>query len=139
MEQLAQKYLDQLQTKERDNGDTFLCFKGETPDWVQDAHDGMLPNDFSYEFISDALGILAEIGEDEDYYERVDQTTDQVNCVLLNWVGSNYSRIGFVDEALADGAMTLSGALYDGQAKERLEVFQVVRDALMTEIDVLDD
>jgi hypothetical protein len=104
------------------------------PDWFTDlchaAHGSMMPDDWKYEFIQDALGAI-EDGADED---RLDldglypYTHDR-----LNWLASHLDRPGYCDEAAEDaggppGDILAFVAL--GMDRELREVFGLVRTKL---------
>lgn len=119
---------------ERPNGDSFWRCKDGTPEWVKDmvhrAHGDMLPDDWRYAFIVDALDLLDDsmIADEARDLIEADVYTDQ----LLQWVASNLSRIGYCDEAIADyKAEGLVAIIQVGQYIERCEVFDLVLEALL--------
>jgi hypothetical protein len=103
----------------------------EAPQWFLDlcheAHGGMMPDDWRYEFIQDALNAPAD-GADED---RLDQdalypyTADR-----LDWLASHLDRPGYCDEAAADAGGPPAEVLAFvtlGMDREMREVFGLVR------------
>src|SRR5205814_868731 len=94
------------------------------------AHGGMMPDDWKYEFIQDALGALAD-GADED---RLDldglypYTADR-----LRWLASHLDRPAYCDEAAGDAGGPPAGILAFvawGMDRELREVFALVRATL---------
>jgi hypothetical protein len=87
----------------RDAARDILLPADDAPDWFTElchhAHGSMMPDDWRYEFIQDALGAIAD-GADED---RIDldglypYTADR-----LDWLASHLDRPGYCDEAVRD-------------------------------------
>lgn len=133
----AAKWLTYFKTKKRDNGDKFYVLSDKRPqelyDLVYKTHDGMLPDDYKYEFICDALYRIME-------YEDLDTAADEIDadCYtsdLLKWVGSNLTRAVYVEEAVKEfGCESKDFDLFKviawGQVQEKREVFSMVRNAV---------
>ena len=129
LQKLAQevrKYFEDHPHKEN----TFRM-KDEAPQWVQDmvfeAHEDFAPDDYKYNYVVEALDALAS-GDMEGETLK----PEVYNYQLLNWLGSNMKRIGYVDEAREDCGPS-EGIMQDimmGQRKEKLEVFNIVRSCL---------
>ena len=126
---LALKYLT---TRSRDNGSRFICQTDDAPDWMntlcQEAHSGDLPDDYKYEFIKDALEIIAEYDEDA-YHTKVDESVDISTYKLVQWLGSTANRCVYVDNAVEEFGHSKDGIAGDlalGQFNEREEVLQLV-------------
>jgi hypothetical protein len=105
-----------------------------TPDWFTDlchhAHGGMMPDDWRYEFIQDALNAPAD-GADED---RLDlDALYPYTADRLDWLASHLDRPGYCDEA-AEDAGSPSGDILAlvawGTDRELREVFGLVRSRL---------
>jgi hypothetical protein len=135
-----------FETATRPDGESFTRVKDGAPEWVReavrDAHGSeFLPDDFRYSFASEAFDAIAEAGEDADLDEVADEFADNVEVYtsgLLDWVGSNLNRTGYVDQAAEDlGAESVSFAsrLMLGQAVERREVFDATRAAVEAEAE----
>lgn len=114
----------------------YWIIKNGAPDWVRElawvAHNEgkILPDDFRYCFIVEALGALAE-GE-----HNLEPDVD-INR-LLNWLNDypDY-RMGLVDEAVGKfGWDGLFKALQAGQMMEKEEVLGIVRAFLEKEVAV---
>jgi len=118
----------------RDAARDILLPADGAPDWFTDlchhAHGGMMPDDWRYEFIQDALN-ATEDGADEDGIDLdalYPYTADR-----LDWLASHLDRPGYSDEAARD----MSGPPADilafvalGMDAELREVFGLVRTRL---------
>ncbi len=104
---------------------------GEAQAFAMECHGGMLPDDWKYEFIVDALDVLEE-NEDTDEARDGLPESDIYHVDLLRWVGSHLERAGYVDEHLEEfeDCREFFAALQGGQRKEREEVFSAVLSAL---------
>ncbi len=126
--QLAQEAQAQLETRTRDDGSRYICTKDGAPDWLTElihkAHGDRLPDDYCYQFISDAIDAIAE--------EIGDEPADSLNCVeadmyttdLTAWLHSRCDRVYYLTEAqeefgpIGDGFQLLATA----QRTERDEI-----------------
>jgi hypothetical protein len=100
------------------------------PQWFTDlchhAHADMMPDDWRYEFIQDALNAL-EDGADEDRLELdalYPYTADR-----LNWLASHLDRPGYCDEAAEDAGGPPDDILAFvawGMDREMHEVFGII-------------
>lgn len=121
-------------------GELYVRVKDGAPEWVTElvraAHYGvpdmlMLPDDFRYQVIREAVDALAE-DEDTDEHDFADGV-DVYTSDLTAWLGSHSLRPGYCDEwkddhgANEDGIVSL---IQGGQYMERREVFGLVRQAL---------
>lgn len=107
---------------------TFWVLADNRPDWLQDlvrfAHADMLPDDWRYAFIVEALDALAD-SEDPD-----DITTD---ADRLGWLSSRLDRCEFVDQARGERIgcdEPLIELIGWGLAHERRAVLDLVRSFL---------
>ena len=135
--QLATQMYKAFVTDKQPDGETFDKLKPKAPSWMTDvaraAHAGMLPDDWKYEFIRDALSILVDHdGNLED--AREDLEADIYTSDLLNWLASNRERMGYVEEAVNDNGWSkengLTYAIQWGQLREKEEVLYKVHEAL---------
>lgn len=122
-------------TKTRDNGETFYLLKDGSPEWMQDAcraaHDAgdMLPDDWRYEAIHDAVETICDLDSDSDFDDARDSFIDSAsiyNHALIKWFGSHGSRPDYVDEAVREYGWPDGGviqAIAMGQVIERAEVW----------------
>lgn len=131
---LAQFIYDSLETRTRDNGDEFVTRKDSAPEWVQnvcqEAHDGMMPDDWRYGAIQALVANLSD--NDSDEWENLqhgicDDNVDVYNAELLNWVSSNLTRAEYVSEAVEEMGVPEPFDLYKtlqyGQYREMEEVY----------------
>jgi hypothetical protein len=127
---LAKECLEYLVTKTRTNGDSFVCFKDDRPDWMQTlarkSHADQLPNDFRYDFIESALTALANHNDLDDARDSIE--ADIYTSELTAWLHSRNDRLEYVNEAVSElgHSKTIDGDLMLGQLWERQEVFSLV-------------
>lgn len=132
--ELAKEALGWFITDTRDNGEEFVKTKEGRPDWLKNliftAHDGMLPDDYRYKFIEDALIMIADQDEDTDL-DCPEIEADSYTSKLTKWLHSRNDRVYYLTEALEeyeikDGFQVLQEA----QLREREEVFYSVLNSL---------
>ena len=118
----------------RDAARDILLPADGAPQWFTDlchhAHGDMMPDDWRYEFIQDALGALEDgAGEDRlDLDGLYPYTADR-----LNWLASHLDRPGYCDEAAADAGgppADILAFVARGMDRELREVFGLVRTKL---------
>lgn len=138
IQQLAEELRDQFETARRDNGESFDKLKTDAPEWMSDvmreAHGDMLPDDYRYSFIREAVELIADADADAD----VDSLRDQLEPATytgdrLRWLASHLDRLGYVDSAteeLGHSDQGVAGDIGQGQLAEKEEVFGQVLDAL---------
>lgn len=134
-----------FETATRDNGERFTRTKDGAPTWIGEmvyaAHDGLLPDDWRYKCISDAVDWVAETGETDDPGEFADDAVDVYTSDRLAWLASSLSRPEYVDEALSEFGQPddpdIIAAIGLGQYREASEVFEAVRQALEIRADDL--
>jgi hypothetical protein len=130
-----------FETADRPDGGSFVRLKGGAPEWVPDlvrlAHASMLPDDWRYATVREALDFIADSIREEDAEEEAGtfaQSTDDYTSDVLAWLGSHSSRTGYVDEAISDGLTSPSAGIISviacGQYLERCEVYRLVLSAL---------
>jgi hypothetical protein len=127
---LAGEALAYFEHRKRHNGTKYWAVEEGAPEWVHKlafaahAEGDILPEDFRYLFIIEALEALVENpGEPEILWEP-----DVYTSELLKWLEAypNY-RMGLVDEAVSElGWNGLFDALQAGQLKEKQEVLALV-------------
>ena len=130
IQELAKEAREHFVLKDRRDGDTFWTVKQDAPKWVLDlcfrAHDDgdLLPDDWRYRFIVEALDALSKC--DDPYDAQV--AADIYVSDLLTWVSSHRSRMKWVDRAAKlQRWHGLAIALQNGQAMERDHVLGLVR------------
>jgi len=129
------------------NGYTTLA--DNAPEWAQPmcfaAHQdgsqgGMLPDDWRYQFISDAIDCITETTCEEDAQECMANGVSIYTSDLMDWLGSHNGRQGYCDDALKEyGAVESTDQLIRmGQAMERDEVFSAVYRFLLDMVEETD-
>lgn len=120
---------------ERDNGEKFYHLRDGSPEWMTEvcrkAHGEMFPDDWRYQFISDAVDMLAESDDWDDCRSEIE--SDIYTGQLMAWLASRTDRFEycdqFVEEMGSEGRDTLE-RISGGQWMERCEVFELVAQAL---------
>jgi hypothetical protein len=145
IQKLAETALNCFEVRTRDNGNTYYCRKDGSPEWIQDlvfnAHSDMMPDDYRYVFIHDALGIIQDYDDEDDYFEALDNSVDTYTSAVTNWLGSRNDRYSYVDQAIEEYGPfdSIITAISAGQSKEREEVFYSVLEFLKDLSDEEDD
>lgn len=125
IQELATEARKHFETATRSNGETFWKRKDSAPDWVGDlcmhAHEGMLPDDYRYEFIVDSLDLI----KDEEDFE--DQQPAHATADLTAWLASSNSRLEYCDNAESG---TMFERLQFGHHSEYEQVYRLVCDFL---------
>jgi hypothetical protein len=112
------------------------------PEWFTDlcrtAHGTMLPDDWRYEFIDDALSAIADECEDmRDVDDSYPYTADR-----LAWLASNIERPGYCDEAAKEYGVKTGDVLELvtlGMSAEMREVYELVLSALTAQLEAATD
>lgn len=159
VQQLAAAYLDQFESLERDNFSTYKR-KDDADDRLQElcyaAHDDMMPDDYKYNFIVDALGMIADADEDadlDDLYTEIE--ADVYNSNLLHWLSSNLNRADYIYhyieefgfpgikikhyDQLDTSEFNFFNLISNGQWMEKVEVFNSVLASLIEITTELED
>lgn len=141
-----QTLAEMFETRKRDDGTSFVALKDGAPEWasdfVREAHGtDMLPDDFRYACIAEALEMLAD-NEDGDPDDLVSEFADNVDIYssdLSDWLLSHSERRGYVDEAQREGLVEpdtdIDRRIMAGQYLERSEIFQSVVSAAQDYLD----
>lgn len=142
IQQLAAQYSELFITKTRDNGDQFLHLHDSVDDkhplkkLVYSAHDGMMPDDYKYQFVLDSLNDISESDDTYDIYLEADCYTAD----LLRWLSSSLKRIHYMDVAIeCCGSSTFTALLTYAQQAEMEEVLDSVRSSLESIVDNIND
>jgi len=154
IQELASNYLSYFVRLTRDNGDVVWVWNSdnEVPPELKElslaAHDGMMPEDYKYDFIVDALMLIADSSEDDDLYGLADRIeSDVYNSDLINWLSSNLSRAYYVNQYVEEWYsptiptkdFDLYSLISGGQLEEKREVFYIVLNSLTELIENLED
>ena len=103
----AQEMYDMMEQRKRDNGDTFYALKDNAPQWMSnvamEAHGERFPDDYIYEFIVDALAMIADADENADIDDLINEIEPDVyTASLTHWLSSNNYNISYLTEALQE-------------------------------------
>ena len=160
LQDIARDARSHFTVKERESGASFYALHDydTAPAWVheliQSAHDQgggnlMLPDDWRYRFIVDALDAIADCDPDPaDPWDalqiRLDSDVDVMNGDLCQWLASNMTRHAYVDEQMEDLGMGwpdrgVMNAIQIGQLAEREEVARAVVHALQARLITAED
>lgn len=98
IESLAADFARRFEGAVRSDGTKYRRVKDdekseELTDLIHAAHGDMLPDDWKYQFIEEALDAIAEDGEDAD------MEPSTYYGALGAWLGSHAERFGYCDEA----------------------------------------
>lgn len=138
--QQASDALAQFELRTRSDGSLYWTYDhAAAPAWigemVQQAHGDMLPDDHKYEFVRDALVILSEEDDPDNYSDRLDYDVDIHNHALLTWLGSHSHRAGYVNDAAREYGLPepfdIMQTIQRGQYVEREEVLHSVQAYLL--------
>jgi hypothetical protein len=143
----TRKWFEQAERRDEEKT-TYWRTKDGHPQWIQDmcheAHNSptigdLLPEDYRYMFIVEALDALEECGEDDEPSEYLPEEVYTYN--LTQWLGSHNARSAFVDEAREQfgGSGSVIGDIMQGYRLEQEEVLMSVQNYLQTRLDELDD
>ena len=143
IEALATEAAGYFERATRDDESTYTRTVDGAPEWVTDlvysAHGDFLPEDWRYACIEAVLDHLADGGDPEDPHPFADEHVDIYNAARLQWLASNLTRPGYVDEARAEGLIGPDADIMDqigiGQYQEAVEVFGLVTAALERQRD----
>lgn len=125
---------------ERPDGSKYWKKTEAAPEWVaelcREAHrswdDLMLPDDYRYQFIVDALDILSEFEDEDDITSALESSVDVYTADLTAWLASSADRLIYCDDAAQEYGAPRDTAhlLAMGQYAERREVLDAVRSFL---------
>ena len=136
---LAGEALSYFEYRTRRDGTKYWAVEEDAPEWVHKlafaahAEGKILPEDFRYLFIVEALEALVENPEEPEILWEPDVYTSE----LLKWLDAYPGyRMGLIDEAVAElGWNGLFEALQVGQLKEKEEVLRIVQAFLEKRIE----
>lgn len=143
--ELAAQYLTYFRVLERENAPNTYCWKEDVvvPEALKDlcyeAHEDMMPDDYKYNYIVDALELIADSDEDTDLEELSSSNieADVYTFDLLKWLSSNLDRHYYVNGYVQDLLGTIEAKDFDliqlisgGQWLEKREVFNIILNGL---------
>ena len=144
MEKTISEFAKELQgmfiTDTRDNGEKFIKTIDNRPEWLQElireAHGDMMPEDYKYQFVSDAIDYIADNGNDEELLDYPEIEPDCYTSDLTAWLNSDNRRVYYLTEVLEemdikDGFQALAAA----QLQEKREVYNIILEGLKTKLE----
>ncbi len=145
IQQMAQEVVDNMVYDEERK--IYHQKKCGDPQWIQDMiyachYNGMLPDDYIYEWVYEFCREISELNEDDDPLD-IEVHGDTYTHDLLKWLSSNLARIDFVEDAFDESGWTdkcdLVLMIGIGQEKEMQEVLYTIIDKLQDRIDEEED
>lgn len=141
VETLAAEVNAALVRDKRNDGKEFIKLADGSPEWMTDlcrtAHGDMMPDDWRYEFIEDALSQI-ENGEEQikDVGSAYPYTTSRTD-----WLASRVDRFGYCDDAAEEyeGEGSLMDRICWGMDREMNETFDLVKTFLEERVTELED
>ena len=128
----------------RDNGSEYWNRNQCAPEWIMElchtAHGDMLPDDYRYRFIVQALDALEE-AEDPDE-ARDGYEVEYRYYRVVEWLSSHPARrLEYCDDAVREFGLssdaTTATQLQIGHLSERLEVLELVRGSLEQQLQAM--
>lgn len=139
IQELAAQYASWFETATRGDDTDFIRLKTEDENikqLIRAAHNDMMPDDYKYQFIHEALEAIA----DSDDIDEISLEPDCYNRDLLKWVSSYLTRAYYVDEAVENSAYeNFYSALMLGQLTEKEEVLYSVKESLEKILETLNE
>ena len=134
VQNLASTYCDWFEKSTRETGEEFYkLIDGHPPELltlVRNAHGEMMPDDWKYRFIYEALTSISESSDPEE----PELEPDPLHYDLLKWLSSRTDRCSYIDEYVEEFG---SPAAFDtmlliglGQLREMEEVYWSVLSSL---------
>jgi hypothetical protein len=140
-----------FETRERTNGEKFVCLVNAAPQWmtdaVQAAHGDAFPDDVKYKMIERVADSIAEFlsenkdadseALDEVRFEKIDNLIPIYNRDRLDWLASSLTRVDYCDMAQEEGLLSEGSTMLDriaaGIASEYGEIWEAIASALLEE------
>lgn len=148
LQELAKEALKHYQQSTANRGGrsvTIWSHKKDAPEWIVDmtreAHGDMLPDDWKFKFVVEALDTISEAQEGTEEDALHEWEPDVYSYTLLQWVSSNLERMEYVNEVVQEygwSDLGLAGALMEGQKEEFEEVGYIVLEKLRERLDELE-
>jgi hypothetical protein len=142
IQELAQKFYDQMGWKKRDDGTEYCrCKYGADENLhilIRNVHDGNLPNDW---ICSEILESMAEIADsDDDGLDEPEKEPDIYNHDLFEWLQNDLYNIGLCDDITNEmGGMGIIETIQMAQQRAKENIYFEVLDELKNFIDEYDE
>lgn len=143
-QKLAENYYSLFETRTRANGDKFVTLINECDyqplkNLIYNCHAGMLPDDYKYWFIYNALELIADAPENSDLRDLNPEPEIYTHDLII-WLGSNLTRLEYCDQAIDEyDCKEMINILQTGYYLEQREVLESVIDQLELIIENLEN
>jgi len=142
VQELAQRFYDQMEWKKRDDGAEFCKCKDNADEYlhilIRNVHDGKLPNDWIYSEIWESMAEIAD--SDDDNLEEPEKEPDVYQNDLLSWLANDPYNIGLCDDITNEmGGMGIIETIQMAQQRAKEDVYFAVLDELKNFIDEYDE
>jgi hypothetical protein len=139
----ASSYFERALRDENDPDSGYVRTKKDTPEWVTnviyEAHAGMLPDDWRYDQIENALDVIADSDDPDDARgEFADGAVDVYNSDRIAWLASHGNRQSYCDDAASEFGSESRDVIEMiglGQYYEAGEIYGLVLQALEARTD----
>ena len=105
VQEVTKEMLDNMEWKERQNGDKIVVNKTEI-EWqkniIHNAHGDKLPDDYCYEFIYEALCTLSDSEEGNEEESIYEIEADVYTSDLTDWLNNNNNNVYYLDEVIKE-------------------------------------
>lgn len=152
----ARAHFEQKERGQGDDKETIWVKTADAPHWVESlvytVHQetiGGLPDDYTYEYIVEALEAITEHAHwNDDEYEVRESVMDSnpfegssYYADVTDWLESNWGRVEYANDALKNYGADLGvmGAAQVGQQLEKEAVFQAVVDFLAETVEEMNE
>jgi len=131
IKEFAEELQGYLTTDKRDDDTQFIKTTENCPTWfkslVMEAHGEMMPEDYKYQFVSDAIDYIADNGDNDDLLDCPEIEPDWYTSDLTAWLHSDNRRVYYLTEVLEElGIKDGFQALASAQLREKEEVYFII-------------
>ncbi len=139
--ELAARYVDQFEPLERTENFSTYKRKDDADPKLQElcrvAHGDMMPDDYVYNYIVDALSLIADSSINELKDLDIEIESNIYTFDLLKWLYSNLNRANYVNSYVKEFSIEskdfdLHEVIAGGQIEEKREIFNSVLSSLIT-------
>lgn len=134
IQEFAGKMLTTFKLKDSSDESIWIISEGSPEvysDIVRECHDGMLPDNFKYEFVRECLLAIIDNDSQEEAYDSID--SDFRTYQLNKWLTSNNERHWYINQSVIEFGLVMKESEFDimqliqrGQLKEKLEVMDIL-------------
>lgn len=144
VKQLAMQAYNACELKERPDDERFWAINYDGLDFdlqslVREAHDGLMPHDWIYSAIVEALELISECDSFDDFEKRVNEIESDIQTYkLIQWLHTPDFRER-ANEAIQDGCETIEGAAQWAQGRLKQEIAGQIWEYLENTANELND